>query len=112
MIRHIDAIMPVARIYFVRHGETEENRRGIIQGHLDTKLNAAGLRQSDLVAEALQSVPFEKAYSSDLIRAVKVRVSGSFYFTIPDPGDLRLRRSFLNTTLMFYFTDSRSFERR
>jgi probable phosphoglycerate mutase len=64
--------MPVARIYFVRHGETDENRLGIIQGHLDTKLNATGLVQSEVVAKALQSVPFEKAYSSDLSRAAKV----------------------------------------
>ena len=64
--------MPTAKIYFVRHGETDENRRGIIQGHLDTDLNAVGLDQSEVVAKELQSVPFDAGFSSDLKRAVKV----------------------------------------
>lgn len=61
-----------ARIYIVRHGETDENRTGIIQGQLDTQLNAAGVQQAHLVAEALKDVPFAMAFSSDLGRAVKV----------------------------------------
>ena len=64
--------MPAVKIYIVRHGETEENRRGIIQGHLDCKLNATGLQQSEAVARALQSFPIEIARSSTLIRAAKV----------------------------------------
>ena len=66
--------MPTAKIYFVRHGETDENRRGLIQGHLDTDLNAIGLEQSEVVAKELQSVPFDEVFSSDLKRAVKVCV--------------------------------------
>ena len=64
--------MPTAKIYFVRHGETDENRQGIIQGHLDTDLNAIGLEQSEVVAKELKSVPFDAGFSSDLKRAVKV----------------------------------------
>ncbi|KAJ7735277.1 phosphoglycerate mutase-like protein [Mycena maculata] len=63
--------MPVARIYVVRHGETAENRESIIQGHLDTALNEAGVEQARLVADALRSVHFDAAYSSDLQRALK-----------------------------------------
>ncbi|KAJ6531598.1 phosphoglycerate mutase-like protein [Mycena vulgaris] len=63
--------MPVARIYVVRHGETRENRESVIQGHLDTELNDAGLEQARRVADALRSVPFDVAYSSDLVRALK-----------------------------------------
>lgn len=63
----------VARVYIVRHGETDDNRRGIIQGHLDTPLNAAGVRQACLAADALADVPFDAAYTSDLSRARKVR---------------------------------------
>ena len=29
-------------IYIIRHGETNENRQGIIQGQMDTQLNDAG----------------------------------------------------------------------
>lgn len=63
----------VVRVYIVRHGETDDNRRGIIQGHLDTPLNAAGVRQARLAADALADVPFDAAYTSDLSRARKVR---------------------------------------
>lgn len=66
--------MPIpARVYIVRHGETQENRDGIIQGQLDTALNAVGLEQARMVGEKLRSVPFEIAFTSDLSRAVQVR---------------------------------------
>ena len=62
-----------ARVYLVRHGETEHNRQGIMQGHLDVPLNATGVAQARLAADALADVPLTAAYSSDLQRARKVR---------------------------------------
>lgn len=62
----------VARIYIVRHGETDSNRNGIIQGQLDIPLNDMGVEQARQVAEALASVPFDIAYTSDLSRASAV----------------------------------------
>lgn len=64
--------MPFAQVYIVRHGQTEENRLRIIQGQLDTALNAAGLAQAKQVADALQHVSFDTAFSSDLSRATTV----------------------------------------
>ncbi|KAH7921059.1 phosphoglycerate mutase-like protein [Leucogyrophana mollusca] len=61
----------IARVYIVRHGETDWNRRRIIQGHIDTELNASGLAQAALAAEALKDVPFVQAFTSDLQRASK-----------------------------------------
>ncbi|KZT09615.1 phosphoglycerate mutase-like protein [Laetiporus sulphureus 93-53] len=63
--------MTVVRVYIVRHGETDENRLGIMQGQVDTKLNAAGIEQAQLAASALEVVPFKRAHSSDLERAAK-----------------------------------------
>ncbi len=63
---------PIVKIYIVRHGETKENREGIIQGQLDTKLNDIGLQQAALVAEVFKDVPLIAAFSSDLERARKV----------------------------------------
>lgn len=40
-------------IYFIRHGETDWNRQGIIQGSIDTDLNAHGIAQAKDVARAL-----------------------------------------------------------
>ncbi|GJE87089.1 histidine phosphatase family protein [Phanerochaete sordida] len=58
-------------VYIIRHGETQENREGIMQGQLDTELNAAGIEQAQLTANALENVRFTAAHSSDLRRAVK-----------------------------------------
>lgn len=64
---------PIARIYLVRHGETQANRDEIIQGHQDTALNEKGFEQARLVGEALKRVRFhDVAFSSDLCRAVNV----------------------------------------
>lgn len=65
--------MPAVRVYLVRHGETAENRAGIMQGQLDTELNEAGLDQARRTANALENVRFVAAHASDLQRAVKVR---------------------------------------
>lgn len=63
------------RVYIVRHGETQENRDGIIQGQQDTELNANGMEQAQMVGEALKNAKIGVAFSSDLRRAVKVRGS-------------------------------------
>ncbi len=40
-------------IYFVRHGQTDWNEQGLIQGSVETDINATGIRQAQAVAEAL-----------------------------------------------------------
>ena len=65
--------MPIARIYLVRHGETQANRDEIIQGHQDMAMNERGFEQARLLGEALKKIKFhEVAFSSDLCRAVSV----------------------------------------
>ncbi|THG97699.1 hypothetical protein EW026_g4354 [Hermanssonia centrifuga] len=63
--------MAAVVVYILRHGETQENRAGVMQGHLDTELNAAGIEQAQVTAEALEKVSFVAAHSSDLSRAIK-----------------------------------------
>jgi len=57
--------------YLARHGETDENLQHIVQGQLDTQLNAHGIRQAKRIAERLASISFDFVYSSDLARAKK-----------------------------------------
>ncbi len=40
-------------IYFIRHGETDWNKQGMIQGSVETDLNAHGISQAQDVARAL-----------------------------------------------------------
>lgn len=56
-------------LYLVRHGETDWNTKGIIQGHSDIPLNKVGIKQAKKLAEKLRTVNFDAVFSSDLLRA-------------------------------------------
>ena len=56
-------------IYFVRHGQTDCNRQGIIQGHLDIPLNDTGMDQAREISQKLKDKKIDVIYSSPLIRA-------------------------------------------
>ncbi len=44
------------RLWFIRHGETEFNREGRLQGQQDTPLNAKGREQASAVGRALRKL--------------------------------------------------------
>lgn len=58
-------------LFLIRHGETEENRLRILQGHLPGTLTPEGIRQARERAEDLANseVPFDLLLCSDLLRA-------------------------------------------
>ena len=56
-------------IYVARHGQTEYNVLGRIQGHIDTPLTDEGYKNAFLVADRLKGIKFDHIYSSDLGRA-------------------------------------------
>jgi probable phosphoglycerate mutase len=57
-------------IFIIRHGETDYNKEGIIQGRgVDTELNEEGRRQADLFYKKYQQHPFDKVYTSALKRS-------------------------------------------
>jgi probable phosphoglycerate mutase len=75
----------------VRHGETQWNAEGRIQGHQPVGLNERGLRQAEALASRLRGEAYEAFYSSDLRRAMDTaeaisRVTGQEIFK-----DSRLR---------------------
>jgi probable phosphoglycerate mutase len=58
-----------SRLVIVRHGETEWNVAGRIQGHTDSPLTAAGLAQAEAIGARLAKESFDCLVSSDLGRA-------------------------------------------
>ena len=59
------------KIYLFRHGETDWNKERRLQGQSDIPLNAFGRELAVKTAAALQTVPFDRAFSSPLDRAVE-----------------------------------------
>ena len=56
-------------IYLTRHGETDGNLNGMVQGSIDVPLNSTGIEQAKAAKKELEGVAFDAAYSSDLVRA-------------------------------------------
>lgn len=57
------------RIYIVRHGETNGNLHGILQGWTDEPLNAKGRELAVITAKYMSDIRFDVAISSPLLRA-------------------------------------------
>jgi len=56
--------------YIIRHGETEYNVSGIMQGNsIDSPLTPRGREQAQDLAQLLSQIHFEHIFSSDLLRA-------------------------------------------
>ncbi|GAX02368.1 histidine phosphatase family protein [Secundilactobacillus silagei] len=60
-------------VYLVRHGSTTLNSFNRMQGWIDSDLSDDGIQQAQQAAEKLQAVTFNRAFSSDLGRAVSTR---------------------------------------
>lgn len=81
-------------IGFVRHGQTDWNALGRIQGQTDTPLNGNGIKQAGALAERLRSEPkkWDIVVSSDLQRAYATAQIIADRLEIPlVAGDSRLR---------------------
>ncbi len=56
-------------MYIVRHGATDWNQSGRIQGHIDIPLNETGQAQARMVSRRLAAFGATALFSSDLLRA-------------------------------------------
>ncbi|MBT9393653.1 histidine phosphatase family protein [Hymenobacter sp. NST-14] len=75
--------MGVKKIYLIRHGQTDYNLRGIVQGSgVDSSLNEAGRRQAARFFAAYRHVPFQKVYTS-LLRRTHESVAGFLALGLP-----------------------------
>jgi broad specificity phosphatase PhoE len=58
-------------LYFVRHGQTDWNVQGKLQGHADFPLNQAGRQEAEDLSERIREMDFDVCFSSDLQRAME-----------------------------------------
>ena len=58
------------RLVLLRHGQTDYNLQGRMQGHLDVELTEGGLAQAAVVAPGIAALGPDRLISSDLRRAV------------------------------------------
>ena len=58
-------------IYIVRHGQTDWNTIGRIQGWTDIALNGRGIEQARILRDKLKDVEFDEVISSPLKRALR-----------------------------------------
>jgi broad specificity phosphatase PhoE len=73
----------VKKIYLIRHGQTDFNVRGIVQGSgVDSSLNEAGRRQAARFFAAYRHIAFDKVYTS-LLRRTHESVRGFLELGLP-----------------------------
>ena len=61
--------MSVKKIYLIRHGQTDHNLQGLVQGSgIDSSLNALGRLQAAAFYDAYKHIRFDKIYTSALQR--------------------------------------------
>ena len=59
------------RVYLIRHGETEQNRKKCLQGQTDIPLNQNGIWLAEQTGKALAHIDFDCVFSSPLTRALE-----------------------------------------
>jgi alpha-ribazole phosphatase len=61
----------MTKLYLVRHGETEYNKKGCYYGWTDCSLTSEGIEQSEALREVFKQIEYEIILSSDLKRATE-----------------------------------------
>jgi alpha-ribazole phosphatase len=63
--------MNTTKLYLIRHGETEQNKSGVLMGSTDTPLNDQGRLQAVTLRERINALEVDSIFSSPLSRAVE-----------------------------------------
>lgn len=60
------------KIYLIRHGQTDYNLKGVVQGSgIDAPLNETGWKQAHAFYKHYRKIPFRKVYTSVLQRSIQ-----------------------------------------
>jgi len=76
------------KIYLARHGQDEDNVRGILNGHRDQPLTALGQEQAQKLADFIveQGITFDYVYCSPLQRARQTALAVTNKLGLPEPS--------------------------
>lgn len=78
--------MKTAHICIARHGETDWNRSGILQGWFDVPLNELGRRQASELAASFADAGFTAVWTSPLVRARETAEIVTAALGLPPPS--------------------------
>jgi len=78
-------------LYMIRHGETDHNASGRMQGWLDIPLNAMGMHQATILAHRFRGKTLAAVYASPLMRAAETGRAVAEAVDVPIRMDERLR---------------------
>ena len=81
------------KLYIIRHGQTDWNVEGKIQGRQDIPLNDMGRRQARALADGMKSRPVASVYSSPQKRAMETaetlaRAQGMAVIPVPELAEI------------------------
>lgn len=79
------------RLHLIRHGETDLNARGVLQGSIDAELNDRGRAQAAQAARALQELGLRRIVSSPQRRALQTAGIIAAHLGLPITTDAVLR---------------------
>lgn len=79
------------RLIFVRHGETEQNKKKILQGWAEGQLTEEGQRQAELLGKRLSKLKIDYIYSSDLKRTRQTSAQITKFVKAPIKFEKKLR---------------------
>ncbi|ODU00707.1 MAG: histidine phosphatase [Pseudonocardia sp. SCN 72-86] len=85
--------MSLRRVVLLRHGQTDHNVEGRMQGHIDSTLTAAGLEQAREAAPQLARFRPTRLISSDLSRAARTADEVAAVTGLTVEHDRRLRET-------------------
>ena len=87
------ALLPGAGLYLMRHGETDLNAAGVLQGSIDAPLNARGLAQAREAVDGLAALGLARLVSSPQRRARQTAdvIAAALALPVDEIADLRER---------------------